>query len=194
MRLAIVLLCAACESTPPTCERAVANGTKYIEIDSLVDREDEAAMEQLVPFDRSYTGSDVAYLVGRCAEWSVSYRRCIATVSSQLEFVECNQADKTLSGMDWSALPHVAAWLQTLSDMAGDAFVVASSAATDAAATVDDLERKLGELDAASPGRAALGAKLAAAKSSAAAAKALETECELRPLVKPACLALLHPL
>jgi hypothetical protein len=172
------LLCSACESQPPSCQDAVANGIKHVEIQAWIDDSEQVAMEAIVPLDHSYTGSDVAYLVESCADWSVSYRRCIGKISSQIDFIACNQGDETKTAwMAWSALPHVATWLRALSDLAGEAMVAANAAATDARIAADSLGSG--------------SAQLAAARAKAAAAAALESECQTRPLEKPACLALL---
>ncbi|HEY1551503.1 MAG TPA: hypothetical protein VGG28_26925 [Kofleriaceae bacterium] len=183
MRFALVVSCAAaCESPPPTCAHAVAHAVNYVELTTWVDRADLPAMEELVPLDHAYTGSDVAYLVDSCAQWPVSYRRCIGSISSDNDFVTCNQHDETKTAwMAWSSLPHVSAWLHALSDLAGDAAWAAIAAKTDATQAVDALEA------AGSAG----SAELAAAKAKASAAAALEAECEARPLEKPACLALI---
>jgi hypothetical protein len=177
-RIAFALLCVACESKPPSCQDTVANGIKHVEIQAWIDGSNQAAMEALVPFEHSYTGSDVAYLVESCADWTESYRRCIGKISSQLDFITCNQGDETKTAwMAWSALPHVATWLRALSDLAGEAMAAASAAATDARIAADGLGSG--------------SEQLAAAKAKAAAAAALESECQIRPLEKPACLALL---
>jgi hypothetical protein len=186
----VLLACGACDpGPPPRCADVVAHAKQYVPIDnpstSVV-----SDSEKLVPFDHTYSGSDVAFLVNECASWPESYRRCMAQIASDVDFIKCNQGDPSkIAWSAWAALPHVNAWAKQLADLAYDAYSHAQDAATAARTTADDVERQLAA--ATGSARADLTAKLAAAKASADQAEALASSCKANPLSQPACIALI---